>query len=56
MTTRVTIEVPETANYRVEVSTASQSTLYTQYIDAGTRHDVYLHDDLWVSGIREVAV
>lgn len=58
MTTKITIEVPEHAEYRVAIETNIVPTRGNsiQYLVAGERTEVYIHDGLRIVGISEVPV
>jgi hypothetical protein len=57
MTTKVTIEVPDHARYRVLVKTAQVSRpvpVHESILEPGQRSEVYIHDGLRIVGIEEV--
>lgn len=58
MTTKVTIEVPEHANYRVAIVTSVHRDApdTVSHLNAGERTELYIHDGLRVVGISEVPV
>lgn len=57
MTTKVTVEVPDHATYRVEVQTSAPSGSFnTTFLDAGQRTEIYIHDGLTINSIKEVPV
>lgn len=56
MTTKVTIEVPEHADYRVAIVTSVHKDApdTVSHLNAGERTEVYIHDGLRIVGIIEV--
>jgi hypothetical protein len=55
MTVKVTIEVPDQADYRVEVKTCIPNvSISWTYLDAGMSSTIYIHDALCIESIREV--
>jgi hypothetical protein len=59
MTTKVTIEVPESADYVVQVITLSDPDVLpspqTMYVMPGERRDVYIHGSMQIAGIQEIS-
>lgn len=56
MTTKITVEVPDTADYKVAITT-EQAPLrgrFITYVDPGHSHWFHLHDTLRVVGIEEI--
>jgi hypothetical protein len=52
MTTKITIDVPESADYVVEFTTDSPRAV--TLLLPGRKYELYLHTGLSVAGIREV--
>lgn len=53
MTSKVTIQVPESANYCVKVETTNYTSYMIYSVMPGDTYTIYIHSDLKVLGIEE---